>query len=222
MLKLEKTELDLHLQNMMEDDLLEGEEKVLDGKINSLNTLDSQLTKNTKLVDLDDSLTSTLKYIDGGITRKMLNKTSCSTCIPALLDKVNHGKHTTDYLELMDFVGTALVEPKEDLFLIFHTIFTVYNMAKEHLARLSLEENVGRELALLAFRLVKTKGWTIELCEKHKHHYMYAMTLSTVKTFLKAYVGNVNQEYTEKRRESVLKKAQKLKDRKLLVLSGNN
>ncbi len=120
----------------------------------------------------------------------------------------------------MDFTGTALLEPDKILFKVFHGVFTVYETVKQNIVSLSFSENIGKEIALTAFRYLRHHKMFLQFCCTHQVSYMFALVFSTVKTFLKAFVIEANQKHASDQQKKAVKKKDK-KDRKHQVLIGN-
>ena len=68
----------------------------------------------------------------------------------------------------------------------------------------------------------------MEFCANHKTTLMFSMIMSSVKTYLKAYICDKNQQYAEEQemkqkrsREKAAEREKRMKDRKLEIMTGN-
>ena len=102
---------------------------------------DENSLQNLGLVDMDLSTESTLEYIRGSIMRKLLNHSTCSSCIETLIQNVQPST-SSSFLIQMDFSGNSLLQPSIKMMSFFHMLLTVYLPFKKSIKNLSLNQNV--------------------------------------------------------------------------------
>ncbi len=61
----------------------------------------------------------------------------------------------------------------------------------------------------------------MNFCPEHQNQYMFSMILSSVKTYLKAFITEENQRYADIQEKNKKRSAEKMKNRKLNILTGN-
>ena len=165
------------------------------------------------MVALDESTASTLNYIRGSVLRKILNHTSCSECTDALIRNVREN-NSTKFNLLMDFTGNSLLEPSEMMFQFFHILFSVYLAMKPTLKALSFRESVLKPLILNSQKILLKEAFIVPFCTEHCSSYTRIMIQSTMKTFLKAFVHEMNENFDDR-----FVTAGGSKNRKLRILS---
>jgi len=164
-------------------------------------------------VPLDESTASTLNYIRGSVLRRILNHTSCSECTDTLIQNVKE-KNSSKFNLLIDFTGISLLEPSELMFNFFHILFSVYLGMKPALKSLSRRESVLKILILNSKKVLLQKSFNIPFCPDHSTCYTEIMIQSTMKTFLKAFVHEMNEKSDDRFLTST-----GAKNRKLNILS---
>jgi hypothetical protein len=173
-----------------------------------------EVSDNMDLVEMDPSTQSTLVYIRGSIIRKILNHSNCPACINKLIQNVKE-TNTTAYLVQMDFSGNSLLEPNEHLMLFFHIQLTAYLTLKKSVKEISSNQNVLQKLCSESTEILKAKQFSAPFCPDHKDVCTKMMVQSTMRTFLKAYIHEVNELFVK---ENNYNSSQK--NRKLLTLSA--
>ncbi len=83
---------------------------------------DENVSQDTELVQMDPSTESTLVYIRGGIMRKILNHSNCSSCVDVLIQNTIE-RNTSSYLIQMDFCGNSLLQPSKKFMSFFHILY---------------------------------------------------------------------------------------------------
>ena len=148
----------------------------------------------TTLTQMDYSSTSTLAYIRGSVVRRILNHLNCFTCTNALIENIEPTT-SSDYLVLMDFSGNSLLQPNTHLMEFFHIQLTAYLLLKDSLRNISFDQSVLARLKQASIGLRNARGYSLELCEFHKEKVLNMMTASTMKTFMKAFVHEMNENF---------------------------
>ena len=143
---------------------------------------------------MDYSSTSTLAYIRGSVVRRILNHLNCFTCTNALIENIEPTT-SSDYLVLMDFSGNSLLQPNTHLMEFFHIQLTAYLLLKDSLRNISFDQSVLARLKQASIGLRNARGYSLELCEFHKEKVLNMMTASTMKTFMKAFVHEMNENF---------------------------
>ena len=161
------------------------------------------------------STESTLTYIRGSVMRKILNHTSCSVCTNTLIEKINEST-VSSFVAQMDFSGNSLLEPSSEMMTFFHILLSVYTHLKPWIKPLSPKENALKKLYFASLKLLNEKSYIIPFCSEHSDCYTRLMIQSTMKTFLKAFIHEMNENYVNKSHVS-----SKAKSRKMNILSKN-
>ena len=165
------------------------------------------------MLEMDESTSATLNYIRGSVLRKILNHTSCSECTDTLIQNVRE-KNLTKFNVLMDFTGNSLLEPSAMMFKFFHILLSVYLAMKPTLKSVSLRESVLKPLILNSEKVLLRECFNIPFCPEHCSCYTRIMIQSTMKTFLKAFVHEMNEKFDDR-----FITATGAKNRKLNILS---
>ena len=167
-----------------------------------------------ELLELDPSTQSTLIYIRGNVLRKIINHSNCQLCTDVLILNVKDTS-TSSFLLQMDFTGNSLLEPTTQMMTFFHILISVYTHHKLLIPALSTNQNVLKKLLLLSIKALKAKDYSIPFCSEHCDCYTQLMIQSTMKTFLKAYIHEMNENFVTKSSSG-----QKPKNRKLAILTN--
>ena len=145
-----------------------------------------------QLLDVHESTSETLVYIRGNILRKLLNHSSCHDCISNLIENVKE-KNTSKFVMQMDFSGSSLIEPSETVMKFFHLLLSVYVHHKPLIKSLSVSHNILKLLCTSGLNFLNSNNFSLPLCHEHFDSYTKLMIQGTMKTFLKAYIHEVNE-----------------------------
>ena len=155
----------------------------------------TELDCQSELAVLDETTKTTLLYIRGSIVRRILNRLSCEVCTSAFVENIMPA-HTSSYLIQMDFSGNSLLEPSALLFEFFHIQLTAYLALKNGLQAVT-KQNTLQKLRLAGLHLLEVKNFSLPFCENHNEKVLKQMTNATMKTFLKAYIHEMNEKFSK-------------------------
>ena len=124
--------------------------------------------------------------------RKVLNRSSCQDCVNKLIDNVRED-NSSSFVLLMDFTGNSLIEPSENLMKFFNLLLSVYVHHKPKIKALSITQNVLKILCTSSIEVLKKNNFSLPFCCEHFHSYTKLMVQATMKTFLKAYIHEMNE-----------------------------
>jgi hypothetical protein len=156
--------------------------------------------QNLSLVEIDLSTKSTLEYIRGSIMRKLLNHSTCSHCIDTLIQNVQPSSSSA-YLIQMDFSGNSLLQPSVKMMSFFHMILTVYIHFKNAIKHLSLNQNVLEKLCCASQEFLNSNDFSLSFCKNHHDLYTHMMIQSSMKTFLKAFIHEINEIFSREQNQ---------------------
>jgi hypothetical protein len=176
---------------------------------------DENAFPNLELVDMDLSTESTLEYIRGSIMRKLLNHSACSFCIETLIQNVQPST-SSSFLIQMDFTGNSLLQPSIKMMTFFHMLLTVYLHFKKSIKNLAMNQNVLEKLCHASQDFLNSKEFSFSFCNDHNDLYTQMMIQSSMKTFLKAFIHEINETFSREQNHG--KKLQK--NRKLHIMSA--
>ena len=163
---------------------------------------------------MDQSTETTLSYIRGSVIRKILNHSTCPTCTDALIRSVSE-TNSSSFIIQMDFSGNSLLQPTSEMMVFFHTLLSVYMHHKPSFKAWAVEKNPLKMLFFSSLKVLRQKSYIIPFCEDHCDCYTKIMIQSTLKTFLKAFIHEMNEKFIS------VKSEVKPKNRKLSILTSN-
>ncbi len=162
----------------------------------------------------NESTAATLAYIRGNIVRKILNRSSCQECTNNLISNVKES-NTSSFVVQMDFSGNSLIEPNEIIMDFFHLLLSVYVHHKSFIKTLSLSQNVLKSLCSASLDFLTQKCYYLPFCKEHIQRFTKIMVETTMKTFLKAFIHEMNEKLQSKSISELNK------NRKLSIFSRN-
>ena len=141
--------------------------------------------------------------------RKTLNHTNCSACTDVLISHVKEVT-TSSFVLQMDFSGNALLEPSEQMMIFFHLLLSVYLHYKPSIKPIATDQNILKTLCIASLSFLDSKSYKIPFCDDHNACYTRIMIQSTMKTFLKAFIHEMNEKFATKTFSNVKPKNRKL------------
>ena len=82
------------------------------------------------------------------------------------------------------------------LFEFFHIQLTAYLALKNGLQAVT-KQNTLQKLRLAGLHLLEVKNFSLPFCENHNEKVLKQMTNATMKTFLKAYIHEMNEKFSK-------------------------
>ena len=156
---------------------------------------------------------STLTYIKGNILRKILNRSSCQICMDTLISNIKD-ENVSAFILQMDFSGNSLLEPTESMMIFFQLLLSVYVHFKPSIYPLSSKMNILKTLCLAGLQYLTYNNFVLTFCKDHNQTFSQIMIQATMKTFLKAFVHEMNEKL-QRRSVSELK----VNSRKINILT---
>jgi hypothetical protein len=154
-------------------------------------------SEKVQVLATDESTAATLVYIRGNIVRKILNRSSCQKCTNNLISNVKES-NSSSFVVQMDFSGNSLLEPNEKIMIFFHLLLSVYVHHKEFIKTLSLSQNVLKSLCTSSLDFLTQNHYSLPFCKEHIQYFTKIMVETTMKTFLKAYIHEMNEKNPSK------------------------
>ena len=122
----------------------------------------------------------TLIYVRGSIIRRILNHTNCNTCTDVMIERIKEASDLSFLLQ-MDFSGTSLLQPTEEMMIFFRILLSVYLFHKPSLANNSLSMNVLQILQQSSWKLLARQQYKVPFCDAHNEKFTNLMILSSQK-----------------------------------------
>jgi hypothetical protein len=106
--------------------------------------------------------------------------------------------NTSSFVVQMDFSGNSLLEPNAKLMIFFHLLLSVYVHHKPFIKTLSLSQNVLKSLCTASLDFLIQNHYHLPFCKEHIQRFTKIMVETTMKTFLKAFIHEMNEKLQSK------------------------
>lgn len=171
------------------------------------------------LVVLDDEKRSMVTDLCLFVTQAFIKICSCPSCLKLLCTSVN-----SDIETLLGRNLEPALYPADNIFTLFHSVFSCFLAAQDSLARFSRVVNVGVLLKKVSSNFLKGVSALSPFCEKHSEKYVETLINLAVDNLLRTFARSISDNFTEHRKESRRTKSQakKEKDRKYEIFKANS